>query len=143
MMAECVACGEDLSEKQSGRRALNSAGSVRVVQVWRDLLKKLGEERREEELLEAGCKIYMCRKCFSSYERYSKLGESIEEQLLSTLDSSRSKQKRSGSIQGTPKSKRFRHQESSKRSHHHYSSGHLDSSPSVSVRYVYCLSTNH
>ena len=143
MSTVCTGCGEDLAERQSGRRALNGPGAVKVVQVWRELLLKLGRAEREGELLEAGDKIYMCRKCFSSYERYSKLGVDIEGKLLNTLDtSSNSSQKRPapGLIPGTPKPKRVRHQDRSTRTHHHYSPGHCGSSPSVAVGSFFIMS---
>jgi hypothetical protein len=61
--------------RTSLRETLSNAGSARVVKVWRDMLKKLGQEERERELLEtaAGDKILMCRKCFSSYQSWEKI----------------------------------------------------------------------
>lgn len=70
----CFGCG--ITSRPADRRALDAPGSEHVVEVWKAFAED--EEDISDELLnESAAK--MCRKCFSAYERYSKLHDTIEQ----------------------------------------------------------------
>ena len=43
-MVVCTGCGEDLANKQSDRRSLQCAAANGVLEVWKDVLRKMGRE---------------------------------------------------------------------------------------------------
>ena len=131
-MAElCAGCGDDLSARQSDRRSLGSAGAVKVLHAWREFLKKLGRGDREEELVGSG-NVVMCRKCYSSYERYQKLQREIESKLQCTLSATEHQHPASKRPRLDPQVSptRFRHKDNPIRLRHNYTPS---SSPSVRV----------
>lgn len=69
----CFGCG--ITSRPADRRALDTPGSEHVVEVWKAFAED--EEEFEELLSESSAK--MCRKCFSAYDRYSKLHDTIKE----------------------------------------------------------------
>ena len=83
----CLGCGEDIGGQSSNRRSLNS--SSRVQDVWKQLFQK----KLEEKSIDLGLGdvllsevILMCRSCFSAFERFSKLQQSIETNLNAFVD---------------------------------------------------------
>ena len=83
----CLGCGKDIGGQSSNRRSLNS--SSRVQDVWKRLFQKKLEEKSidlglgDVLLSEVGL---MCRSCFSIFERFSKLQQSIETNLNAFTD---------------------------------------------------------
>ena len=62
----------------------SSSCCKKIIQTFRQVLIKLGQQDKENAIFnKSGGKI--CRGCWSSYERFSKLQEKIEEKLLHTL----------------------------------------------------------
>ena len=76
----CCGCGNDVTEKRNKRRLLSSAKSQHVLSVWNGFLDKFSVSLGE---LSPG---YLCRSCFSTYERYINLQRSIEENLENALE---------------------------------------------------------
>ena len=77
----CCGCGNDVTEKRNKRRLLSSAKSQHVLSVWNGFLDKFSVSLGE---LSPG---YLCKSCFSTYERYINLQRSIEENLDFTTSS--------------------------------------------------------
>jgi ribosomal protein L40E len=101
-----------------------------------------GGEDKEDSLLKESNVV--CRKCYSFYEWYHKLGGDTESKLRSTLDIDAEsgsmqtlKRSRPGSAETTPpRAKHCRHQSSSQHLRHHYSCHQKTSaSPTVSVSF--------
>ena len=89
---KCPGCGEDLSGRQANRRSLLHPAAARIIQTFRQFFIKLGQEDKENAIFnKSGGKI--CRGCWSSYDRFSKLQEKIEEKLLHTLAEDKDKSK--------------------------------------------------
>ena len=76
----CFGCGENLAEV-SYKRLLKSQASCLVIPLWTYIFSKelQGGEREKEisgiNLVDRGGK--MCRKCFSAYDRCTKLMETL------------------------------------------------------------------
>ncbi len=121
-MALCAGCGDNLTGRQSDRRSLETPAAAKVVKAWRDILYKLGREGKERELSQrSGNK--MCRGCYSSYERFTKLIEAklmcmLESDTVSTEHESNKRKLLSSPGLTTPKAKRVRHQSSTRHCHH-------------------------
>ena len=86
----CLGCGEDISNRSSDRRSLTGrAEAKRVYEAWMSLVEAMQCEFTDEEEAEcverwlSGSSIdeKMCRKCFSSFERYDKLTCELKEKL--------------------------------------------------------------
>ena len=87
----CLGCGMDITSYQDDRRALGGARAKKVVEVWKNLTQNLIYESEEEAdhavaLSEMATEEEkMCRKCFNSFDRYSKLLTEIEENLRQSV----------------------------------------------------------
>ena len=81
----CFGCGSNISDRPADRRALDNPRSQHVVQLWKAFREGRDEPVEDADKAPSGggsqssCK--MCRKCFSAYERYSKLHATIQENL--------------------------------------------------------------
>ncbi len=73
MVEYCYGCGIDVTEKKTERRLLCTSKSLPVLTLWKSFLDNLGDG-------------YMCRNCFSAYERYINLQKKIEEKLHKALE---------------------------------------------------------
>ena len=72
----CVGCG--ISITPTNRRALASLGAENIVQVWMAILRN--EEQAVQDVLSVEDRK-ICRKCFSAYDRYSKLHDTIQDNM--------------------------------------------------------------
>lgn len=87
----CLGCGSDIAGKPADRRALNVSGSAHVATVWKTFIKNVGQQDVEDidNILSGGDSHRvpkMCRTCYSAYERYSKLYDTIQENLKKAAD---------------------------------------------------------
>ena len=76
MVECCYGCGIDVTEERTERRLLCTSKSLPVLTLWKSFLDNLGDSP-------VG---YMCRNCFSAYERYINLQKNIEEKLHKALE---------------------------------------------------------
>ena len=90
----CLGCGENVKSHADNRRALQgSVEGERVVEAWRANLDTLQCEVEEEQLCVDSLlskdvsKDKMCRRCFSAFDRYSKLRSSLLENLAKAVKS--------------------------------------------------------
>ena len=87
----CIGCGSDIAGKPANRRALNVSGSAHIATVRKTLIKNVGELDDEDidNILSGGDSHRvpkMCKTCYSAYERYSKVYETIQENLKKAAD---------------------------------------------------------
>ena len=81
----CVGCGDDITKKASNRRSLVGDKSAKVLNVWRAFLEtQEGEEIEMEDIINfiAIHDSKMCRSCYSAFERYDKLHDTIQANLI-------------------------------------------------------------
>ena len=84
----CLGCGEDVTFKANNRRNLCSDSSTSVFDTWKKMfMEKLTPELQDEYLIPNLVEKHrMCRACFSSIERLSKLRQSVEMNLSDAID---------------------------------------------------------
>ena len=83
----CVGCGSDITNRPADRRDLDNPRYQQVVQVFAFLEGRGHLVEDVDNNVSGGGRqtsYKMCRKCFSSYERYSKLHNTIQENLRRT-----------------------------------------------------------
>ena len=87
----CRGCGQDVSQSNKDRRTLSGATSIPVVNLLRNFLETAEDEleigRRQidvEQFLHPEAK--MCRKCYSAYERFLTLQNTIKTNLIDALN---------------------------------------------------------
>ena len=75
--SSCCACGIGLMV--GNRRAVKN--SPLAMNSWRDLMEEIG---RDLDVF-SGNELWMCKKCFSTYERYAKLKKTITDALAGAM----------------------------------------------------------
>ena len=87
----CLGCGEDLANRAADRRALQGPPAEEVVDAWKDVFENVQVEVDKDERLCADTLLVgpgkMCRKCFSGYERFSKLHKMLHENVARVTES--------------------------------------------------------
>ena len=88
----CVGCGSNVTYKSSDRRSLQSANS-QVITLWKALLDHvLNQEELQVDLdvdelhsnvLQSG---KMCRKCFSAFDRFTTLHNSLIDNMKKAIE---------------------------------------------------------
>ncbi len=76
----CFGCGNDITNKRNERRLLSTGKSQHVLSLWKAFVAHLDYSDSE-----AG-DGYICRSCFSAYERYIALQNKIESNLIKYFD---------------------------------------------------------
>ena len=92
----CIGCGSDLTSKPTDRRSLQSSASNHVATIWKGLHKQIVDRQEfvtdtdSDTIISGGGDPEqggkMCRKCFTAYERYKALQESLLSKLKRALD---------------------------------------------------------
>ena len=78
----CVGCGSDLTDRTSDRRSLQS--NEAVLSTWKAIIIEVCGDRDYD--CSAGIRnAKMCRKCFSAFQRYQSLRDSIKENAKNFL----------------------------------------------------------
>ena len=77
----CCGCGNDVTDKKTNRRLLRSSKSQHVFSLWKAFVTHLDHSCNLGEGFE-----YMCRSCFSAFERYADLQKKIENNLVKYFD---------------------------------------------------------
>ena len=92
----CVGCGSDLTDRTSDRRSWQS--NEAVLNTWKAIITEVCGDRDYD--CSAGIRNgKMCRKCFSAYQRYQSLRDSIKENAENFLGTSlTTNPKRVGSV---------------------------------------------
>ena len=80
MVDLCHGCGVDVTGGKNERRLLSTSKSEHVLKVWKALLGSLDLDLGDEPL------GYMCRSCFSAYERLMSLQNNIGEKLNKAIE---------------------------------------------------------
>ena len=73
----CCACGIGLMV--GNRRAVKN--SPLAMNSWRNLVEEIGKDLD----VYSGKELWMCKKCFSTYERYARLKKTITDTLAHTM----------------------------------------------------------
>ena len=83
----CLGCGKDVASS-AGTRCLSGDKSQHIVPLWisifGDELQKRGEREILLQYMTDGRKI--CRKCFSAYERCTKIMHALKQDVAKALD---------------------------------------------------------
>ena len=99
----CLGCGEDLGHRAADRRALQGPPSEGVVDAWKAMFENAtmqveidDDDRLCADTLLAGGEVpgKMCRKCYSGYERFSKLHKTLHDNVTRATESQMSPIKR-------------------------------------------------
>ena len=92
----CLGCGEDLGHRAADRRALQGPPSEGVVDAWKAMFENAtmqveidDDNRLCADTLLAGGEVpgKMCRKCYSGYERFSKLYKTLHDNVTRAIES--------------------------------------------------------
>lgn len=90
----CLGCGEDLAQHAADRRALQGPPAEGVVEAWKAVFENVqfdvdNDDRLCADTLLAGGEVpgKMCRKCFSGYERFSKLHKTLHDNVARAIES--------------------------------------------------------
>lgn len=87
----CLGCGEDLAQRAADRRALQGPPAEGVVDAWKAVFENVqdDDDRLCADTLLAGREVpgKMCRKCFSGYERFSKLHKTLHDNVARAIES--------------------------------------------------------
>ena len=90
----CLGCGEDLTSRAADRRALQGPPAEGVVDAWKAIFENVqvdvdNDDRLCADTLLLGGEVpgKMCRKCFSGYERFSKLHKILHENISRAIES--------------------------------------------------------
>ena len=90
----CLGCGEDLAERAADRRALQGSPAEGVVDAWKAVFENVqvdvdNDNRLCADALLTGEEVLgkMCRKCFSGYERFSKLSKTLHDNVARAIES--------------------------------------------------------
>ena len=95
----CLGCGKDLALRAADRRALQGPSAREVVDAWKAVFENVQVDVDEDERLCADTLLSrgevpgkMCRKCFSGYEMFSKLHNTLHENLSKVIESQQSQE---------------------------------------------------
>lgn len=82
----CVGCGESVRDDRH-RRLLLSDATSHVIPLWTHIVHLEGKvtEGRAKKLVKAGAR--MCRKCFTAYERCTKLMSVLQKSIANVVSS--------------------------------------------------------
>ena len=90
----CLGCGEDLALRAADRRALQGPPAEGVVDAWKAVFENVQVDVDDDYKLCAdtllageGAPGKMCRKCFSGYERLSKLHKTLHDNVARAIES--------------------------------------------------------
>ena len=132
----CLGCGEDLANRAADRRALQGPPAEGVVDAWKALLENVQVDLSDDDMLCADTLLTrgevpgkMCRKCFSSYERFYKLHKTLHENATRAIESQLSQEAR----QQRRKRPRVEKRDTSYAASVPSQSGESGDSPSVSI----------
>lgn len=77
----CVGCGEEIKGEE--RRNLQSGSSMHVVPLWKEIVNEVLEEEANLDQLLCGSEYTgrMHRKCFTLFERVSRLRSELKEKV--------------------------------------------------------------
>ncbi len=87
----CFGCGTDLTSTPTERRSLTSENNAHVAQVWKAFVVDENEPDVDLDCILSGDGIpekagKLCRKCQSIYERYSKMHDTIQNNMKKAID---------------------------------------------------------
>ena len=90
----CLGCGVDITDKATNRRSLQGAAAKKVVAVWKSFIELFAEESGPDVDCDSlitgdGDQAHagkMCRTCYSAYERYIVLQQTMKEKLRSAIN---------------------------------------------------------
>ena len=90
----CLGCGIDITNKATNRRNLQGAAAKKVVAVWKSFIELFAEETGpnidcDSVITGDGDQAHegkMCRTCYSAYERYIALQQTMKEKLRSAIN---------------------------------------------------------
>jgi len=97
----CLGCGEDLGHRAADRRALQGPPAEGVVDAWKAMFENAtmqveidDDDRLCADTLLAGGEVpgKMCRKCYSGYERFSKLHKTLHDNVTRAIESQMSQE---------------------------------------------------
>ena len=90
----CLGCGVDVADKATNRRNLQGAAAKKVLAVWKSFIQLVAEESGSDVDCDSlisgdGDQAHagkMCRTCYSAYERYIVLQQTMKEKLMSAIN---------------------------------------------------------
>ncbi len=87
----CLGCGSDIADKLKDSRNVNTSSSENVAAVWKAFLENEDQQAVADvdSILNGGDSQRvpkMCKNCFYSYNRYTKLHDKLQENIRKAAD---------------------------------------------------------
>ena len=86
----CLGCGSDIADKLKDSRNVNTSSSENVAAVWKAFLENEDQQAADvDSILNGGDSQRvpkMCKNCFYSYNRYTKLHDKLQENIRKAAD---------------------------------------------------------
>ncbi len=87
----CLGCGSDIADKVKDSRNLNTSSSENVATIWKAFIENEDQQAVADvdSILNGGDNQRvpkMCKNCFYSYNRYTKLHDKLQENIRKAAD---------------------------------------------------------